>query len=212
MGTVTPLRKSIVRRSPPGRRPNAELRTREHLTAAEVDRLIEAARQNRYGHRDATMILIAFRHGLRASELVDLRLGIKFTSIRRPCTSGGSNPARRRRIRCLGWKCGPCASCNVNPKRRHLCSFQNVKLRSRPRDLPGCSSAPRPWPASRSRCIRTCCATPVALPSPTTASIPGRCRPTSGIRTSSTRFATPSSRRRGLKDSGKTETPRDARW
>jgi Phage integrase family len=32
-----------------------------------------AARQNRYGHRDATMILIAFRHGLRASEVADLR-------------------------------------------------------------------------------------------------------------------------------------------
>ena len=28
---------------------------------------------NRWGHRDATMVLIAFRHGLRASELVDLR-------------------------------------------------------------------------------------------------------------------------------------------
>src|SRR5262249_18484524 len=55
------------------RRPNAELRTREHLTAQEVERLIEAAKANRYGHRDATMILIAFRHGLRASELVDLR-------------------------------------------------------------------------------------------------------------------------------------------
>ena len=32
-----------------------------------------AARQNRHGHRDASMILIAFRHGLRASEAVDLR-------------------------------------------------------------------------------------------------------------------------------------------
>jgi site-specific recombinase XerD len=57
----------------PRRRPNAELRTREHLTQREVERLIEAARQNRYGHRDATMILLAYRHGLRASELVDLR-------------------------------------------------------------------------------------------------------------------------------------------
>ena len=28
---------------------------------------------NRYGHRDATMVLVAYRHGLRASELVDLR-------------------------------------------------------------------------------------------------------------------------------------------
>ncbi len=34
---------------------------------------MEAARSNRYGHRDATMVLVAFRHGLRASELVDLR-------------------------------------------------------------------------------------------------------------------------------------------
>ena len=57
----------------PRRRPNAELRTREHLTEREVERLIEAAKANRYGHRDATMILLAYRHGLRASELVDLR-------------------------------------------------------------------------------------------------------------------------------------------
>ncbi len=56
-----------------GRRSNRELRTREHLTPAEVERLIEAAKSNRQGHRDATMILLAFRHGLRASELVDLR-------------------------------------------------------------------------------------------------------------------------------------------
>jgi integrase len=32
-----------------------------------------AARKNRWGHRDATMILVAYRHGLRVSELVDLR-------------------------------------------------------------------------------------------------------------------------------------------
>src|SRR5262249_29506596 len=57
----------------PCRRPNAECRTREHLTEAEVERLIEAAKANRYGHRDRTMILIAFRHGLRASELCRLR-------------------------------------------------------------------------------------------------------------------------------------------
>jgi integrase len=49
------------------------LRTREYLTDAEVGRLQKAATSNRYGHRDATMILVAYRHGLRASELVDLR-------------------------------------------------------------------------------------------------------------------------------------------
>jgi integrase len=57
----------------PVRRPNAELRTREYLIEAEVERLVEAAKANRYGHRDATMILMAYRHGLRVSELVDLR-------------------------------------------------------------------------------------------------------------------------------------------
>ena len=55
------------------RRPNAELRTREHLTTQEVEALIEAAGANRQGHRDALMILLAFRHGLRASEVCDLR-------------------------------------------------------------------------------------------------------------------------------------------
>ena len=58
---------------PPIRRPNAELRTREHLTPGEVETPIEAAKANRYGHRDATMILVAFRHRLRAAEVCDLR-------------------------------------------------------------------------------------------------------------------------------------------
>jgi type 1 fimbriae regulatory protein FimB/type 1 fimbriae regulatory protein FimE len=57
----------------PRRPPNAKLRTREYLSDAEVARLIEAAKGNRYGHRDATMILLADRHGLRAAELTDLR-------------------------------------------------------------------------------------------------------------------------------------------
>jgi len=39
----------------------------------EVDRLVAAAKGNRWGHRDATLILVAFRHGLRASEACDLR-------------------------------------------------------------------------------------------------------------------------------------------
>jgi hypothetical protein len=56
----------------PLRRPNAEPRTREHLTPSEVESLVEAAKANRHGHRDATMVLLAYRHGLRACELVDL--------------------------------------------------------------------------------------------------------------------------------------------
>jgi type 1 fimbriae regulatory protein FimB/type 1 fimbriae regulatory protein FimE len=57
----------------PKRRPNADLRTREYLTEAEVERLLRATKGNRWAHRDATMILVAYRHGLRASELTDLR-------------------------------------------------------------------------------------------------------------------------------------------
>jgi integrase len=49
-------------------------RTREYLTGREIERLMEAARKHsRYGHRDSTMILIGYRHGLRASELCDLQ-------------------------------------------------------------------------------------------------------------------------------------------
>jgi site-specific recombinase XerD len=50
------------------------VRTREYLTGAEIETLMAAARKSsRYGHRDATMILIAYRHGLRASEVCDLQ-------------------------------------------------------------------------------------------------------------------------------------------
>jgi integrase len=63
----------VNRTVPPKRQKNVELRTREHLTPDEVGELIEAAKGNRYGHRDATMILLAFRHGLRAAEVCDLR-------------------------------------------------------------------------------------------------------------------------------------------
>jgi integrase len=47
---------------------------RKYLTEREVERLMTAARKgSRWGHRDATMILIGYRHGLRAVELCDLQ-------------------------------------------------------------------------------------------------------------------------------------------
>ena len=64
---------AIVNRTVPLRRPNSDLRSREYLTIAEVTALADAAKRNRQGQRDATMILIAFRHGLRAMELVGLK-------------------------------------------------------------------------------------------------------------------------------------------
>jgi site-specific recombinase XerD len=60
--------------NPPLKIANAERRSREHLTPGEIDRLIGAAqRLGRHGDRDAAMILLAYRHGLRVSELVSLR-------------------------------------------------------------------------------------------------------------------------------------------
>ena len=64
---------TTVNRTVPRRLANSTLRTREHLTADEVERLIEAAKRNRHGSRDALALLLAYRHGLRAAEVVDLR-------------------------------------------------------------------------------------------------------------------------------------------
>jgi hypothetical protein len=56
------------------RLPNASYRQREYLTEAEVERLIDTARKRgRNGPRDAAAILLAYRHGLRAAELCQLR-------------------------------------------------------------------------------------------------------------------------------------------
>jgi integrase len=69
-------RPTIEKRTVTPRRPtNAAVRPREYLTPEEVKQLIAVARSRlgRNGHRDATMILIAYRHGLRVSELTGLR-------------------------------------------------------------------------------------------------------------------------------------------
>jgi hypothetical protein len=73
---------TVKRTVPPGRLPNAEYRTREYLTEREVERLMKAAGNNRHRHRDATMILMSFRHGLRASPLLN-----------RPKALGGPRPS-----------------------------------------------------------------------------------------------------------------------
>lgn len=68
----TPSRESLVK--PPRRVPNAQRRSREFLTPSEVESLIAAAQKlGRHGHRDGTMLLVAYRHALRVSELVSLR-------------------------------------------------------------------------------------------------------------------------------------------
>jgi type 1 fimbriae regulatory protein FimB/type 1 fimbriae regulatory protein FimE len=60
--------------SPPKRIANTERRTREHLTPSEVEKVIKAAAGvGRHGPRDAALIQVTYRHGLRVSEVVALR-------------------------------------------------------------------------------------------------------------------------------------------
>ena len=61
-----------VNRTVPLRRPNSVSRSREHLTENEANTLLQAAKRNRHGHRDYTMLLVTYRHGLRASEVCEL--------------------------------------------------------------------------------------------------------------------------------------------
>ncbi len=65
---------AIVNRKVPIRRKNTEYRNREYLSEKEVGQVINAAAgAGRHRLRDATLILLAYRHGLRVSELVALR-------------------------------------------------------------------------------------------------------------------------------------------
>lgn len=49
-------------------------RPHNYLTVHEIDRLIAAAKQDRYGVRNTTLILMMFRHGLRVSEAVNMKV------------------------------------------------------------------------------------------------------------------------------------------
>lgn len=75
-------RKPLERRSaavpgsplPPARQTNASRRRREYLTPDEIEKLLQASSKlGRHGARDRTLVLLAYRHGLRVSELVSLR-------------------------------------------------------------------------------------------------------------------------------------------
>jgi hypothetical protein len=71
----------------------------------EVERLIEAAKHNRSGHRDATAMLVAYRHGLRASEQSHLGAGGRVHTQGDWASSGGVQCSRRRTPKCLSDVC-----------------------------------------------------------------------------------------------------------
>jgi type 1 fimbriae regulatory protein FimB/type 1 fimbriae regulatory protein FimE len=76
MSAVIQLRRSESKKPTvaAGRASNEAYRTREYLTEAEIDKLLEAAGKSRNPVRDRLLILLAFRHALRVSELVDVKV------------------------------------------------------------------------------------------------------------------------------------------
>jgi type 1 fimbriae regulatory protein FimB/type 1 fimbriae regulatory protein FimE len=63
-----------ILRKVPSRPKNGDVRSREHLLPDEIDALMKAAGSvGRHRLRDRTLILTAYRHGLRVSELVGLK-------------------------------------------------------------------------------------------------------------------------------------------
>ena len=71
---VMPLRQhGNERNATSGRLANSAYRIREHLTEAEMEKLLAALKRNRHGHRDWLIGLLIYRHGLRVSEACDLR-------------------------------------------------------------------------------------------------------------------------------------------
>jgi type 1 fimbriae regulatory protein FimB/type 1 fimbriae regulatory protein FimE len=98
---------------PPTRQRNQASRTREYLTPDEVERMIVAARRaaGRLADRDALLIMIAYRHGFRASELIALRwdqIDLKAGTLhvaRLKHGSASTHPLRGQELRALrAWK------------------------------------------------------------------------------------------------------------
>jgi integrase len=157
---------------PPVRQCNKHSRTREYLTAEEVERMITAARrvEGRLAERDALLVMMAYRHGFRASELIALRwdqIDLKAGTIhvaRLKHGSASTHPLRGPKLRALrAWK----REQGEDTVRIHLATW------------------PRP-PASSFRSIRICFGMRPAFISPTLVRIPAQFSFTSGTGTFST--------------------------
>jgi integrase len=98
-------------------------RSRRYLTEKEIERLMDCARKHgRYGHRDATMILVAYRHGLRASEVCDLQWH-QIELSEGACMSIASRTGHRACIRSGVTKCEPYGSCGGSTRQTPTYSF-----------------------------------------------------------------------------------------
>src|SRR6516165_1518396 len=137
-GSVTPLAKSVTvwtggravsmensrlrKAAPTAVNVTVGQRSREYLTDREVERLIEAAKQNRSGHRDATAILVAYRHAGRSRRFIHVVISDGECAWRGPDVDSCGHPSLSRRlagacadVRCVG------ASRPYRTRRSHRC-------------------------------------------------------------------------------------------
>ena len=145
------------------------------------------------------MVLIAFRHGLRASELVDLHwnqvdLEHALLHVRRLKNgSPATHPLTGKELRALR---------RLQREQDTKSPFVFTSERGTPFTKRGFQAmVERAGDATKfdMRSTRTCCATPAASSWLTTASIPGPSRPISATSRSSIRCVTPSWHRLGSK-------------
>jgi integrase len=136
MAAVIPIRQSPFwakrENQPPSRQCNDASRTREYLTPDEVERMITADRRTdgRVAERNALLIMMAYRHGFRASELIALRwdqIDLKAGTLH---VSRLKHGCGRHLIRYAGWSFEPCVPGSVTrATRHHICSRRCTAVR-----------------------------------------------------------------------------------
>ena len=189
-----------------GRQGNEVYRVREHLTEAEIEKLLAALKHNRYGQRNWLIGLLIYRHGLRVPEACDLRWDdidlTKRTIIARRLkgSTDSSHYLERDEHKALGelWR--------ANAKKGIKSDYVFLNERGQPFGRMGVGRMIKNALASPLSCLSrftcTCCATSTGYAWQTAEWIHGASSTISGTLRSRIQFATPQCRRSHSRTSG----------